>query len=237
MSCQFGIRSDDGRLPRFSQSKVSKPGLPGNAEADADPRNMNTDSSIYKHSGHSSAKGTPPAQIVCGMMSLRLSRELPLTKSEEGFLLVENLIALAIFLIFFVALFTVNSQGLYLLNSGREAIVANVCLRDRIEQLRDCPWAQLTDSNYLRISVLSSAPNGASNLGQLTETLTINSYPVAIHPPITVVRSNGSASVIWTNPTIVNGSLVRVDDTLSWTAGPGGRSRTQATSTLMGKYQ
>ena len=137
----------------------------------------------------------------------------------------------------FAALFAVNSQGLYLLNSGREAVVANVCLRDRVEQLRNCTWAQLTDSSYLSTSVLNSAPTGASNLGQLTETLTINSYPIVGNPPISVVRSNGSASVVSTNAAIVNGTLVRVDDTLSWTAGPGGRPRTQATSTLMGKYQ
>ena len=143
---------------------------------------------------------------------------------------------MAIVVLFFAALFAVNSQGLYLLNSGREAVVASVCTRDRVEQLRDCTWAQLTDSSYLRTSVLNSAPSGASNLGQLTETLTINSYPVAGNPPISVVRSNGSASVVSTNAAIANSTLVRVDETLSWTAGPGGRPRTQATSTLLAKY-
>ena|SRR5438477_8166964 len=157
-------------------------------------------------------------------------------KSQDGFTFVENLIAMAIVLLFFAALFAVNSQALYLLNSGREAVVANVCLRDRVEQLRDCTWAQLTDSNYLRTSVLNSAPSGSSNLGQLTETVTVNSYPVAGNPPISVVRNNGSVSVVSTNAAIANGALVRVDDTLSWTAGPGGRARQQATSTLMAKY-
>ena len=165
------------------------------------------------------------------------SGKLPHRKAEEGFTFVENLIAMAIIVLFFGALFAVNSQGLYLLNSGREAVVANVCLRDRVEQLRDCNWAQLTDSTYLRASVLNSAPIGSSNLGRLTETLTINSYPNTVNPPISVVRSNGSASVASTNAAIANGALVRVDDTLSWTAGPGGRPRSQRTSTLIAKYQ
>lgn len=156
--------------------------------------------------------------------------------SDEGFTFVENLMAMAIVVLFFGALFAVNSQGLYLLNSGREAIVANVCLRDRVEQLRNCTWAQLTDSAYLRTSVLNSAPTGSSTLGQLTETVTINSYPVGVNPPISVVRSNGSATVVSTNAAIANGTLVRVDSILSWTAGPGGRTRRQATSTLMAKY-
>jgi hypothetical protein len=130
-----------------------------------------------------------------------------------------------------------NSQSLYLLNSGREAIVANVCLRDRVEQLRNCTWAQLTDSNYLRTSVLSSPLTGAANLGQPTETVTINSYPVAGNPPITLVRTNGAVTVSSTNAAIANSTLVRVDESLSWTAGPGGRNRLQATSTLLAKYQ
>lgn len=162
--------------------------------------------------------------------------DLSLRTAEEGFTFVENLIAMAIIVLFFGALFAVNSQGLYLLNSGREAVVANVCLRDRTEQLRNCTWTQLTDSAYLRDSVLNSASSDASNLGQLTETVTINSYPIAINPPISVVRSNGSSSVVSTNATIANGTLVRIDDTLSWTAGPGGRARKQAISTLMAKY-
>jgi prepilin-type N-terminal cleavage/methylation domain-containing protein len=165
------------------------------------------------------------------------SGELPHCDAEQGFTFIENLIAMAIIVLFFGALFAVNSQGLYLLNSGREAVVANVCLRDRVEQLRDCSWVQLTDSTYLRTSVLNSAPTGSSNLGQLTETLAINSYPDAVNPPISVVRSNGSVSVASTNAAIANGALIRVDATLSWTAGPGGRPRSQTTSTLIARYQ
>ena len=170
------------------------------------------------------------------MLRLQPTGRLTLRKADEGFTFVENLIAMVIVVLFFGALFALNSQGLYLLNSGREAVVANVCLRDRVEQLRNCTWAQLTDSTYLSTSILNSAPSGASNLGQLTETLTINTYPIGANPPIRVVRVNGSASVSSTNVAIASGTLVRVDETLSWTAGPGGRGRTQATSTLMAKY-
>jgi Tfp pilus assembly protein PilV len=170
-------------------------------------------------------------------MVFRESRELfPLRHHEAGFSFVENLIAMVIFVLFFAGLYGLNSQGLYLLNSGREALVANVCLRDRVEQLRNCTWAQLTDSAYLRTSVLNSSPSGAANLGNLTETLTINSYPAAGNPAISLTRTNGTASVITTNAAITNSTLVRVDETLTWTAAPGGRSRTQATSTLVTKY-
>ena len=128
-------------------------------------------------------------------MILGVSRKLlPRRSCEAGFTFVENLIAMVIVVLFFSALYGLNSQALYLLNSGREALVANVCLRDRVEQLRNCTWTQLTDSTYLRTSVLNSSPSGAANLGNLTETLTINSYPAAGNPPISLTRTNGSAS-------------------------------------------
>jgi hypothetical protein len=173
-----------------------------------------------------------------GGVVLRRSRKiLPARKFEAGFTFVENLIAMVIVVLFFAALYGLNCQALYLLNSGREALVANVCLRDRLEALRNCTWAQLTDSTYLRTNVLNSSPSGAANLGNLTEVLTINSYPTAGNPPISLTRTNGSASVTTSNAAIASSTLVRVDATLSWTAAPGGRSRTQATSTLLAKYQ
>jgi len=153
-----------------------------------------------------------------------------------GFTFVENLVAMVIVVLFFGALYGINSQGLYVLNSGREAVVANVCLRDRIEQLRNCTWAQLTDPTYLRNSVLNSSPSGAAYLNSVTETLTINSYPVAGNP-IILTRTNGSASVTSGNAALASSTLVRVDEVFSWTAGPGGRPRMQATTTLLAKYQ
>lgn len=170
-------------------------------------------------------------------MVLQGPHKLLLRRREAGFSFVENLIAMVIVVLFFAALYAINSQGLYVLNSGREALVANVCLRDRIEQLRNCSWSQLTDSSYLSANILNASQSGASNLGSLTETLTINSYPTALNPAIVLTRSNGTVTVTSTNAAIASSTLVRVDESLSWIAAPGGRSRAQATSTLMAKYQ
>jgi Tfp pilus assembly protein PilV len=161
---------------------------------------------------------------------------LSLRGNESGFTFIENLVAMVIVVLFFGALYAINSQGLYVLNSGREAVVANVCLRDRVEQLRNCTWAQLTNLPYLRTNVFNSTPGGATNLTDLTETLTINSYPVAGNPPISLTCANGSVTVTSNNAAIANSTLVRVDEVLSWTAGPGGRPRVQATTTLIAKY-
>jgi hypothetical protein len=157
-------------------------------------------------------------------------------KSQDAFTFIENIFAMAIVVLFFCALYAMSSQSLYMLNAGRGAVVADESLQDRIEQLRNCTWSQLTDASYLQSSVLNSSTNGGAHLGRVTETVTVNAYPIALSPPTSVVRSNGSANITTANASIANGDLVRVDSTLTWTAGPGGRARTQATTALIAKY-
>jgi len=158
-------------------------------------------------------------------------------KSQDAFTFTENIFAMMIVVLFFAVLYAVNSQSLYILNSGRGAALSDECLQDRIEQLRNCTWSQLTDASYLQSSVLNSSTNGAAHLGQVTETVTVNAYPFALSPPISVVRSNGSASIASSNASIANGDLVRVDSSLTWTVGLGGRAHTQATTALIAKYK
>jgi hypothetical protein len=154
-------------------------------------------------------------------------------RSSGAFTLIENAFAVAIVGLFFVALYALSTQCVYMLNSGREAAAAEQSAQDRLEQLRNCTWAQLTDAGYLRDNILSASTTGARNLGFVTETVTVNAYPTAINPAISVVRSNGTATAASSNASIANSDIVRVDLALSWKAGPGGRSRTQAMTTLI----
>ena len=155
------------------------------------------------------------------------------THLTAAFTLVENAFALAIAGLFFVGLYALNTQCLYMVNSGREAAAAEQSAQDRLEQLRNCTWTQLTDASYLRDNVLNASTTGARNLDSVTETVTLNAYPTALSPAITVVRSGGTASVTSSNASVANSDIVRVDLTLAWRAGPGGRSRTQAMTTLI----
>ena len=161
------------------------------------------------------------------------NKEPPFARSLAAFTLVENAFAVAIVGLFFVTLYALNAQCLYMLNSGREAAAAEQSAQDRLEQLRNCTWAQLTDASYLRDNVLNGSTTGERNLGLVTETVTVNAYPVALNPAISVVRSNGTATTASLNASIADSDIVRVDLVLNWTAGPGGRSRTQAVTTLI----
>jgi len=133
----------------------------------------------------------------------------------------------------FLALYVLNSQSLLLLNSGRGATMAEQSLQDRIEQLRDCSWTQLTDGNYLRNNILNAATNASRNMGQVSETITINSYPVALNPALVVTRSNGASSIVSSNNAIASNDMATVNLTLTYRAGPGGRQRTQSVTTII----
>jgi hypothetical protein len=162
------------------------------------------------------------------------SSQRPLARSSAAFTFIENIFALALVAISFVALFSLNAQCLYMLNSGRGAVFATQSLQDRAEQLRNCTWSQLTDASYIQSSVLNSSTNGIQNLGQVTETVTVNAYPTALNPPNSVVRSNGSPSTVSSNAAIANGDMVRVDIVLAWTR-LGNRARTKAMTTVIAK--
>ncbi len=120
-------------------------------------------------------------------------------------------------------------------NTGRQAALASMAFSERTATLRDCTWTQLTSSSYLQTSVLNNATASASQLGSLTETITVNSYPTALNPAISVVRnSNGTVTVATTNSAIASGSMARVDISLNWT-GSNGRSRTEGTTTVIAR--
>lgn len=127
--------------------------------------------------------------------------------TERAFTFIENLVTITIVVLFFAALYAVNAQCLSMLNAGRGAALADMGLQDRIEQLRSCTWSQLTDATYLQSSVLNTATNTAANLGQVTESVRISGYPLAVNPPINVVRSNGAVSVVSSNASLANGDL------------------------------
>jgi type II secretory pathway component PulJ len=155
--------------------------------------------------------------------------------SRAGFSLLDSLFALALGAIFFGALYLLTSQCLYLLSSGRETTLAQESLQDRIEQLRNCTWPQITDANYIANNVLNTPSNDAAFLAAATETATINAYPTALSPAIQVTRSASTVTIGSSNSAIANSDLVRVDIVLNWTSSPGRRAMSVGTSTVYGE--
>jgi len=154
-------------------------------------------------------------------------------RHAAAFTLVENLFATAIVGLCFIGLYSISTQALYHVNSGREAVSAKQGLSDRFEQIRGCSWAQVTNSNYLQTYVMNSSTSGEGRLGGVVETLTVNAYPTPYATPITLVRTKGATVVSSTNTNIANSDLARVDISLTWNAATGQRVRTQTRSTIV----
>ena len=155
-------------------------------------------------------------------------------KKTGGFTYVEAMIAVAIVAVFFGALYALDANCLYLLSSGRQAAAAAQSLQDRIEQFRGCSWTQLTDASYIKNNIMNTSTTSGYNIGGSTETVTLNTYPVAT-APTKIVRTNGAATTISTNSNLVNTDLVRIDVALSWTSNVGKRARSQSVSSLIAK--
>ena len=159
----------------------------------------------------------------------------------DGFSLVEAAFAAALVAVAFVTLFALNTQCLYFVNSSREVTTAGQTVQSRMEQLRNCTWAQITDATSVQ-TLLTPPMTGASSLGSVTEVVTINKYPLT-NPsptPIQLTRvGSGVGNVVptinSTNSTIASADMVAISLQLSWTAGPRARARKIAVSTIYGK--
>jgi len=156
-------------------------------------------------------------------------------KKTGGFTYVEVMVAVAIVAIFFGALYALNANCLYLLSAGRQAAAAAQSLQDRLEQFRRCSWTQLTDASYIKNNILNTSTTSGYNIAGSTETVTLNTYPLATTTPTTIVRANGTTTTISTNSNLVNTDLVRIDVALNWSSNVGKRARSQSISSLIAK--
>jgi len=157
--------------------------------------------------------------------------------STAAFSMIDCLIAVSIVGLFFSALYAVCSQCLGVLTTGRDLANVQQYSQYRIEQLRNCSWAQLTDSNYLRNNVFNATQPGSPMAGKLTETVTINSFPTPVTPAIQISRAPaGPANPVSVNAAVTNADLAQVKLTLSWTPRNGRPARTIATAAILSRF-
>jgi len=151
--------------------------------------------------------------------------------SRSGGTLIESLIALSILVILLAGSYAANGHVWGLLRSSLESIGANRVLNSRAEQLRAATWNQFTDAAYLRDAVFAVAPDAASDLGGLLETIDVSAYPVpTLNPaPLQVQRNNttGAATAVGMGDgRMPEQPSLRVNLTASWVS-KGGRPRTR----------
>jgi prepilin-type N-terminal cleavage/methylation domain-containing protein len=155
---------------------------------------------------------------------------------EEGFTLVEVMVAAMLIALFFVSIFEVNAMCLRYMDASKESLAALQSVQDRAEVLRNLAFSDLTTTSFVRNNVMPAnyTPAGTPTLfsKKATEVVRITQYPAA----------NGVTQFTrWPNGTITTDSvatdlgtgLVQVDVSVSWNMTLGGRARTEQTSCIV----
>lgn len=143
---------------------------------------------------------------------------------------------MSVVVLFFSGIFLTNSHVLGLLRSTLESTASVRTLNGRAEQLRSSTWTQVTDANYIANTLLATAPDSGGDLGALTETIDIATFPAGAGTPIQVRRDpDGMRTVVLAGdaalPTL---PAVRIDVTSSWVTN-GGRTRMRQMSMIFGR--
>jgi hypothetical protein len=158
-----------------------------------------------------------------------------LHSSTAGFAMVDVLAAILVVGLSLTALFGANSRAMGMLRSAKQAAVASKCLQQRIEQIRNYNWTQVTDAQSMQ-DLYATPPLPSIELPGFSEVVTISAFtpsttsgsasaaPVA--PYIQVSRtSDGTVALVQDNPNLTDGGTVRVDVSISWPATRGTRMR------------
>lgn len=157
--------------------------------------------------------------------------------------MVDVLGAVIVITIAFAALFGANSRAMGILKSAKQASVASKCLQQRIEQLRNYNWTQVTDSSALQ-DLYSSPPLPSIELPGFQEKLTVTAFSPAstsgnqsngpdLNNAIKITRSAaGLVTQVSDNPNLTVEKTVRIDVQIQW-PGPGGAMRTRETSVII----
>jgi len=155
---------------------------------------------------------------------------------EDGFTLVEVMVATMLVATFFVSIFELNAMCLRYMDASKESLAALQSVQDRAEVLRNLAFSDLTTTSFVRNNVMPAnyTPDKTPTLfsKKATEVVKITQYPTA----------NGVTQFTrWPNGTVTTDSvatglgagLVKVDVSVSWNMTLGGRARTEQTSCIV----
>ena len=148
----------------------------------------------------------------------------------------ETIIAMTIVAIFLSGLHLTNSQVMSQVRASLESVAALRDLSGRTEQVRSATWTEITDPNFLRTTLLSTAPDSGPELGGLVENIDVIAHlasPGTVDPIVVTRQANGTATVVNAGGSAMGTQpSVRVNLTAAWT-GKGGRQRTRQVSLIV----
>ena len=159
----------------------------------------------------------------------------------KGFTLVDVCGAVLVIGLALAGVFVANTQAVSITKSAKQAAVASKCLQQRIEQIRNFNWTEITDSTSMQ-DLYGTPPLPSIELPGFSEQVTISAYvppippasPAApVAPFLQITRTNsGTVTLVSDSATLVDQPEVRVDVQITW-PGPGGRTRMRETSVVI----
>ncbi|MDQ6808729.1 MAG: type II secretion system GspH family protein [Verrucomicrobiota bacterium] len=144
-------------------------------------------------------------------------------RGRAGFTLLESLVAAALMALFLGTLFALNTSSMQTIRMARESAGASQLLQQRVESLRIANWHQVTDADWLKTNLLNTATPGAGILHATTETVTLIPYDSAATGNTQLVRTNGVASIVNRNATLLAENAVKVIWTVAYNGAPNNR--------------
>ena len=155
--------------------------------------------------------------------------------AEDAFTLVEVLVAVALLVGFFVTIFELNTRCLRFIDASKEAVGALQGIQDRVEQLRNLLFTDLTNAATLQ-TLMTTPSNGSTFVQNVTEVVTLSGYPTPDGSNTQITRGPGASvtpTVNSTDASLSSATLVKVNVTYTWTSTLGSRSQSEQTETII----
>jgi Tfp pilus assembly protein PilV len=158
----------------------------------------------------------------------------------SGTTLIETLVAIALLVGFFVTMFELNANCLRFIDSTKETVGALQGVQDRVEQLRNLSFTDLTNATTVQ-TLMTTPSNGSAFAQKATEVVTLSHYPtpdasntrITRLPGASVTPTINSTDANLANDTPAGTGLVRVNVTYTWTTTLGSRSESEQTETII----
>jgi prepilin-type N-terminal cleavage/methylation domain-containing protein len=151
--------------------------------------------------------------------------------NQDGFTLVEVMVASMLVTIFFASIFELNAMCLRYIDTSKESLAALQSVQDRGERLRNIAFSELTTASFVQ-ALMAAPANPAPFSQKATEVVKISRYPTPngvtqfTRSPNGNVAANSLATDLGTG-------LVKVDVSVSWIMTLGGRARIEQTSSIV----
>ena len=154
---------------------------------------------------------------------------------QAAFALVECTMATAVSALFLGSLFLMNSSAMDTIQMARESACASQVLQQRIESMRIANWHQVTDANWLRTNLLNADAPGASQLTNMSETLTLVPYGSSTVGNTQFTRSSGAVTLVSNNSALLGENAIKIIWTVNYTAAPNDRTISRQIVAILAK--